>query len=59
MGEELKNEKNVHEMCHSLNKGMPEPSGLVGKFEETIERFASVEAQELLNELNHITEDKQ
>ena len=59
MGEELKNEKNVHEMCHSLNKGMPDPSGLVGKFEETIERFASVEAQELLNELNLITEDKQ
>ena len=59
MVEELKNEKNVHKMCHSLNKDMPEPSGLVGKFEETIERFASVEAQELLNELNHITEDKE
>ena len=58
MVEELKNEKNVHEMCHSLNKDMPEPSGLVEKFEETIERFAAVEAQELLSELNHITEDK-
>ena len=48
--------KSVHDVCHSLNEGMPKPSGLVSRFEETLERFASVDAKELLDEIRNITE---
>lgn len=58
MSEEKKNEKSVHDMCHSLNEGMPEKSGLVSRFEETIESFAAVEAKDLLSELNKISSEK-
>ncbi|MCR5546654.1 MAG: hypothetical protein K6F30_09305 [Lachnospiraceae bacterium] len=57
MSEEQKQEKSVHDVCHSLNEGMPEPSGLVSRFEESLEKFASIGASELLKELNLISED--
>lgn len=48
----------VHDVCHSLNDGMPQSSGLVSKFEETIERFAEVDAKEFLDEIIKIADDK-
>ncbi|MCR5396150.1 MAG: hypothetical protein K6E64_01650 [Lachnospiraceae bacterium] len=48
--------KSVHDVCHSLNEGMPKPSGLVSRFEESLERFASVDAKALLDEIRNITE---
>ena len=70
MGEEKEQTKNlknvankeadasVHDICHSMNKDMPEPSGLVSKFEESLERFAAVDAKEFLDEIIKITDEK-
>ncbi|MCR4674955.1 MAG: hypothetical protein K5675_08080 [Lachnospiraceae bacterium] len=58
MSEEKKNEnKSVHDICHSLNEGMPEPSGLVSKFEEHLEKYAATDVHELISNLMEISND--